>query len=366
MNNKKNYHMKIKLIVTFILLFYSSIVLGQNPLDLNSSDKEEIVKKVASIMHEKYVFVDVGKKMAKHILQLYGQGEYVQFNEVKPFCRRLTSDLRKISNDKHIFVFYSPEEAVDVAARNNQLLVEEIEEINKYYEKIEQRENYGFKKVEILKGNIGYFEIEYISGDPKACEKVDNILGFLCNTNAIIIDLRNNGGGGGSGADDLLMSYFFGEEKVLLSGVYDRESDKIQQTWSLENVSGKRLPNIDLYILTSSKTFSAAENISYSLQALNRAVIVGEKTKGGAHPIDVIQVKGDILTQVSIGNSINPITGTNWEGVGVKPDIDVSSEDALSKAHILAINKIINKTNDPEYKEELMKIIKILSEEKSE
>lgn len=344
--------MKKLLIVCIIVLSQGIFVCAQDTFVIDIKTKEQVVNKVASIIQEKYVFADIGEKMAKHIRQQHKKGEYNSFSEVKPFCKKLTSDLREISNDKHIFVFFSPEEAREVAARNNLLPPEEISKINEYYHKQDTRGNFGFEKIEILDGNVGYVNLNWFSSSPKACKKVVGLMSFLSDADAIIIDLRDNGGGGGS-AGRLLMSYFFGDEKVPFTGVYLREANKTEQSWSAAYVSGKRLPDVDLYILTNSRTFSAAEDFCYSLQALKRAVIIGENTKGGAHPVDVIIVKGDILTQVSIGNSVNPITGTNWEANGVKPDIEASSENALNIAHTIALKKIIEKTSDTEYKNEL-------------
>jgi len=122
------------------------------------------------------------------------------------------------------------------------------------------------------------------------------------------------------------------------------------------------MPDVDLYILTSSRTFSAAEDFAYSLQQLKRAVVVGESTKGGAHPVDVLIVEGSILTQVSIGESINPITKTNWEGVGVQPDFEVPAEKALATAHLLALKGLLSKTTSVTVREELIPLIEEISE----
>lgn len=349
----KKIHATIIIIVIIIVEMTSS----QSLLILDQNLKSEIIEKVAKIMKDKYVFEEVGNKMSDFLVQQHNERKYDSITDIKEFCQKLTSDLRQISNDKHLFVFYSPEEAKEVAARNKSLSKNEIKKIEDYYELSESRSNYGFNKVEILVGNIGYIDIDYFSSSVNANNKVDNIIGFVENTDAIIIDLRDNGGGGGSGADQLLMSYFFGDERVPFSGVYYRETDRIHESWSNHDTKCKKLPNIDLYILTNSNTFSAAEFIAYSLQVLNRAVIIGEVTKGGAHPVDVLIVKGDILTQVSIGNSINPITNSNWEETGVIPEVTSPSDSALTVAYKMALKKIMDRTEDKLYKDNLNEII---------
>jgi len=322
---------------TFIFLLIN-ITNAQTKITIDTALKNEVIDKVAEIMREKYVFEDVGIKMADHIRKLHRQGKYDSFSEIKPFCSQMTKDLREISHDKHLFVFHSPEERKEVAARNNLLPAKEIQRIEEAQEKADRKGSYGFNKVEILDRNIGYIDLNWFSGSPKAEEKVIETMKFLSDTEAIIIDLRDNGGGGGT-AGNLLMSYFF-DKKVPFTGAYSRETGKITKSWSLDEVPGKKRPDVDLYILISKRTFSAAEDFSYTLQALDRATIVGEPSKGGAHPVDVIIVKGDILTQVSIGNSVNPLTGSNWEGTGVIPDIRIDAVNALETALNLALDKL--------------------------
>ena len=99
-----------------------------------------------------------------------------------------------------------------------------------------------------------------------------------------------------------------------------------------------------LYILTSRRTFSAAEAFAYNLQALGRATIVGEVTGGGAHPFEYRRVHPHFAVDLPEGKSVNPITGTNWEGVGVKPDVPVPPDEALSRALELARAAIADRT----------------------
>jgi len=354
---------RYKIFLAAILLFFLVMmsdqgVIAQGTLKLDVDTKKEVVNKVADFMRDYYVFPEIGEKMGAYIKTKHSSGDYNSYNDVKEFCKRVTADLREICHDRHIFVFYSPEEAREVAARKNLLPAEEIEKMNKMDFEMDRRANFGFSKVEILAGNIGYLDLNYFSASNFACETAVGAMRFLSCSDAIIIDLRSNGGGGGGGVGPVLASYFFNGERVQLSGAYFRSTGTIEQSWTLPFVPGKRMPDIDLYILTSSRTFSAAEDFSYSLKHLKRAVIVGESTKGGAHPVDVIIVKGSILTQISIGNSVNPITNSNWEGVGVKPDIEVPAEKALETAHLLALKKLLKNATDEALKQKLRSLIK--------
>ena len=323
-------------------------------LTIDADTRAEVVNKVAEIMRDIFVFPESGVEMSDFVSKKLAGGEYDEFGEIKPFCSKLTEDLRSICHDKHLFVFYSQEEAVEVRAAKNLLSEADAAKVKAMYKVWYERQNYGFQKVEILKGNIGYLKLDTFPGI-RGADTCISAMGFLANTNAMIIDLRDNGGG--EGFDGLLSSYFFTAEKVLLGSAKYRDPALNTESWTLPYVPGKRLPEIDLYILTSSRTFSAAEGFTYDLQQLKRAVVVGETTKGGAHPIDVLIVKGDILTQVPIGCSYNPISKKNWEKSGVIPDIVTSDDAALKTAHITALEKVIGKIGDEEYKKQLSKVL---------
>jgi hypothetical protein len=347
-----------KLCSSFLFsIVFAQAVFAMSPMVITADEKAVIVTKVALIMTERYVDAEIGRKMASLVMSMQSTGKYDEYIDVKSFCSALTSDLRSVSNDKHLFVFHSPEEKREVAARLNLLPKDEIEDIKRRTYEAERRDNFGFQKAEVLDGNVGYINLQYFSEAEERTEITIALMAFLSNADAIVIDLRENGGGEGQ---TILSSYFFPSGKIELSGAYFRESDLVERSWTFPYVPGKRLPLVDLYILTSSKTFSAAESFAYTLQQLDRAVIVGEQTKGGAHPVDVLIVKDDILTQVSIGKSINPITKTNWEGVGVRPDIAVSASDALSTAYLLALKSLLKKTTDNDRSDELRTLIQAM------
>ena len=137
-----------------------------------------------------------------------------------------------------------------------------------------------------------------------------------------------------------LASYFFGDTPVLLNRFIDRPSQTTREQWTLPSVPGVRLPDVPLYLLTSSRTFSAAEGFAYTLKHLGRAVVVGERTGGGAHPSRDVPIGAGLVAFVPVARSEHPRTGTDWEGVGVDPDIKVPAEDALETARKHALHKL--------------------------
>ena len=124
------------------------------------------------------------------------------------------------------------------------------------------------------------------------------------------------------------------------------------------------MPDVDLYILTSQRTFSGAEEFTYNMKNLKRATIIGVTTGGGAHPVDQMPVNDQIVITVPIGRAINPITKTNWEGVGVLQDISIPAPDALKEAHILALKKMLQGTSDPDQRSQLQEMLKKLEAER--
>jgi hypothetical protein len=145
----------------------------------------------------------------------------------------------------------------------------------------------------------------------------------------------------------LLTSYLYGDMEVIhLNDFYFRPADETTQSWTLPYVQGKRNPKALVYVLTSDYTFSAAEEFTYNLQNLKRGTVVGKTTGGGAHPGGTHLIYESYLCFIPSGRAVNPISKTNWEGTGVVPDLQVDTEDALTRAHWMALDSLRKKTDD--------------------
>jgi C-terminal processing protease CtpA/Prc len=207
--------------------------------------------------------------------------------------------------------------------------------------------NGGYRRVERLPGNVGYLQVDGFMHPDVAADPAAAAMNFLANTDALIIDLRRNGGGGPQSVA-LLCSYLFDEKPVHLNDLYWRKGDRTEEFWTLKELAGKRYLGRDVYLLTSHRTFSAAEEFAYDLQSLKRVTIVGETTGGGAHPGGGVPIGEHFMVFIPSGRAINPITKTNWEGTGVKPDVEATADKALETAHQLAVKKLLEKAPNEE------------------
>ena len=314
---------------------------------VDAETQGKIIDTVCKALEDIYVFPDVAKKMEDLIRKQYKNKAYQNLTGYMEFTTKLTEDLRSISHDGHLWVRYNPD-------ANLRLMEEDSMTTEQHQQLLEQmaHNNYGWYKLERLPGNIGYADFRNFRDAEYAGPTAIAAMNFLANCDAVIFDLRQNGGGSPS-MIQLITSYFVGPE-VHLNSFYIRRTDSIQQFWTLPYVPGPQMRDVDLYVLTSSYTFSAAEEFTYNLKTLKRATIVGETTGGGAHPLDILNYPElKVSIGVPYGRAINPISGTNWEGTGVEPDIKTTAEQALDAAQLDALTKLAAKETDPGRKTQL-------------
>jgi hypothetical protein len=299
-------------------------------------NQTKIVESLTREFKENYVFPETAAKMEAALKQNLADGRYKDIDDPEILASRLKADLIEVSHDKHINVFYMEQDPGN-AEVNPAVQAKEVAEM--------ASSNFGFKRLEILPGNIGYIDLrgfmpaEY--GGPTAVAAMK----YMANTRALIFDLRNNGGGSPS-MIQLLTSYLVAAP-THLNTFYVRKSNSEEQFWTAAHVDGPRYLDKEVYVLTSGGTFSAAEEFSYNLKNMKRATLVGETTGGGAHPVNFHYLKDiKFAAMIPFGRAINPITKTNWEGTGVEPDVKVKTEEALIKAHSLALEILLKKTKD--------------------
>jgi hypothetical protein len=335
----KTFNLKSLFFVSAMAL--TSYVQAQEKPTLDATSRKIVVDSMAAILTREYVFPEIGSKMADKLQTQLKKGFFDKATDVKVFADLLTQEVRSINHDLHLRVNFNPAFAKDI--QNSQTDSLQAIEIEKQYLAEEKRRNFGFEKVEILKGNIGYIKLNGFAGDISkgAGETAIAAMNFVANTEAVIFDLRQNGGGSPE-MIQLLSSYLF-DVPVHLNSFYFRPNNQTTQTWTFPHVQGKKITNTPVYILTSNYTFSAAEEFTYNLKNLKRATIVGETTGGGAHPGGMVSIANGYVMFVPNGKAINPITNTNWEGTGIAPHVEIPKYKALHQAQLLILQDLAKK-----------------------
>ncbi|HEX3785992.1 MAG TPA: S41 family peptidase [Pseudonocardiaceae bacterium] len=278
------------------------------------STRRELIDAVIALVTADYVFPDV----AKQVVEVLRGKEYEHLVDDAEFAATVTADLRSVSADEHLRLLHEPPRPKGAARAH------------------------GFDKIEILDGNIGYLQNTLLQDPQRYGDSTAAAMTLIADTEALIIDLRRHRGGH-SAMVAMICGYLF-DEFTHLNDVYVRPHDLTVQFWTPHYVPGRRFGGSKpIWVLTSSTTFSAGEELAYNLQQLGRGTIVGEKTRGGATSASSgwHKITEDLVATIPDARSINPVTGTNWAGVGVTPDIEMPAADALTHAYELARNNAV-------------------------
>src|SRR5262245_32476546 len=334
----------------FVFVLTASVP-GQSPTPatIQKSERDSVIEALAMKLSTGYVLPEAVGRISQALHSANSAGEY-DGKTPQEFADAVGRTLRNASHDKHFAVFYQP--APSVSAESALPSVEQRERLN-----------FGFGKLERLRGNVGYLELVNFSElRQQSAETASALLSTLANFDAIILDLRRNGGGNTPMAA-FIATYFFDAPRVHLNDIYWRDTNETNQFWTTIFVPGRRSAKQPLYILTSASTFSAAEDFCYSMQNLKRALVVGETTGGGAHSSRGPQRLTPSFTAIiPAGRSVSPITKTNWEGTGVTPDIKTSADTSLSVAHLHALRCLLEKETDRQWKQTLQQVADSLSQ----
>jgi hypothetical protein len=290
-------------------------------IELDEAQRSRVIAKAAKLIQQFYVFPDVANRIAGKLKAQQKRGDYRGIVDGRIFEARVTDDLKAISGDKHFQLDYFVNGAPPDPGPKRRPHSDP---------KKLAASNCGFEKADHLSPNIGYLKINFFA-EPETCAPTAiAAMNFLADSDALIIDLRESAGGSPSMAV-LLSSYLF-DEPVHLGDVYERQKDSIEQRWTFSYVPGRRFIGKPVYVLTSTRTFSAGELFSFDLKNLKRATLVGEATGGGAHPMRPHRIDGHFFIRIPFGRFMDPVTKSDWQGTGVKPDIKVATADALDEA----------------------------------
>lgn len=332
----------------FLALFLSFNVSQAQEPALTAEYKAEAIASLCQLMNTYYVFPEVAKDTETHLKEQLAAGHFDAYTTDETFAAALTESVQSVNKDKHMRIrknrpYVAPDNSPERA------IEEQLDRMNRsrWY-------NAGFVEVKVIEGNVGYLDLRGFAGLESAQAHADAAMKLMSRADAIIIDLTQNGGGSPRMVQ-YLCSYFFDDHRHLNS-LYWREGDVTEEFWTLERVGGTKLPNVPLFVMTSNRTFSGAEEFSYNMQTQERATLVGQTTGGGANPGGTMPINENLSVFIPRGRAINPITKTNWEGVGVIPEVkttpDITYETTLKLAQEAA--KAYRNQRDAEYTQLLL------------
>jgi C-terminal processing protease CtpA/Prc len=302
--------------------------------DAGADEKRAAIARVADLLETRYVDAKKGRDLARQVRRDGASRRWETFSADEVFAKAVTARLRELSGDGHLSLDFSAKALAAEADSAEEAFG--AEEFEKWYG---VGVNHGFEEVRRLDGNVGYLNLTVFAPPSMGADLAVAAMSLLAQSDALIIDLRHNGGGDGA-MGNLLAGYLFDGAREM-SGTYNRPADKFTRAYSPAWVPGRRFgAGKPVYLLISKRTFSAAEAFAYDLQALGRAVVVGEPSGGGAHPFEYRRAGTHFMLSLPEGRSVNPVTGKDWEGVGVQPDIAVPEARALEKALELARERI--------------------------
>ncbi len=332
------------LLIPLLLVSLSATAQPTGPT-LTAKDRREIAEAFANAVETKYVLADQAKKMAAAVRTKIRAGAYDDLEPAQAFASAVLKDARAVNDDKHLRLQVTP----------SPIPVESDEEKEKRLAPMmaaqARRANFGLAKAERLEGNVGYLDIEFFPSPKLAAPTADAAMAFLAETDALIIDARRHRGG-----DPEMVAYLvshFVAPGTLINTIYSRDKTE-PDLFHAAKIPAKPYSK-KVYVLTSNKTFSGGEELAYDLQSLGRGKVYGEVTGGGAHPTGAFRIHERFMAFIPSKRSVNPITKTNWEGIGVKPDVAVPAADALRVAHAAALNDLAT-TADGQWRAELEKI----------
>lgn len=323
-----------------------SLAAGEPAPSLTQAQRRAVVATLAKSLNDRYVFPEVASKVGAALEAKAAQGAYEEAASPEAFAERLSKDLREMGKDGHFRVRFDPGFKPG-GEEDRPPTPEEVAQMRLF----SARRAFGIAKVEQLPGNVGYLDVRGFGPTEFVGPAFSAALSLLSGTEALILDLRQNGGGDPESVA-YLVSHFFAEGDTRhLNSIYNRPRNTTRQYWTSPTVGVRYTQPV--YVLTSSWTFSGGEECAYDFQTQKRATLVGETTGGGANPGGAVDLGHGFNAFIPTGRAINPVTNTNWEHVGVKPDVAVPALEALKVAHTTILKNLLEKESDPKARKRL-------------
>ncbi len=378
----KNSASSLAIILSLFCLIGTTAQSQEQTVDARTKEQLQVI--MSHLLETMYVSPEIGKQLGSQLQAKFESGAYKDVATPTQLAEALTRDLRELSKDPHLRLAYAPATSVSEtpgspsgqpswggsiltpqeweirrssmfprASSSNQPAQRGGPELNARMANQLQQANYHFREAKYLSGNIGYLKLDGFAPGQAARDTAAKTMALLANSEGMIIDLRRCPGGSGEMVN-FLASYFFDKEPRVLMNRYFRPTGETVQSKTIADIPGKRMLDIDLYLLVSANTVSACESFAYTLQQYGRARVIGERTAGAGYNNVFIPIGKGYSFSVSIGRPVHPRSGKGWQVEGVQPDMAVTPDKALETAHREALQKLVGRTTDEKRKKELM------------
>ena len=353
-------HLRHALPLSLLTLICSSAAFAQtsspSSTPIDAAEQSAVIAALGQQLKSQYVFPDVAARTAVALSSKAAHGDYRDTHTTAAFAKVLSTDLRTIGNDKHFAVKFAPDLSPppqnddkggdDKGVDDKDANAREIAQMIAQMRSDSARESYGISRMQLLPGGVSYIDLRSFGHPEIVAAAYDAALSLVAGTRALVLDLRQNYGGEPDGVAYLLSHFFAEGDARHLNDVYYRPDHSTHQFWTIPSA----MPRFDgpIYVLTSPFTGSAAEECAYDLQTQKRATLVGETTVGAANPGGWIPLGHGFMAFIPMARAINPITQTNWEHVGVKPDVAVPASSAMKTAYVAILDDLLKKSKEPE------------------
>ncbi|HEX8239157.1 MAG TPA: S41 family peptidase [Allosphingosinicella sp.] len=305
------------------------------------ADGRAVVTALRKLLAENYVLPEVRPKLDSALAKGLAAGRY-DISDPGVLVERVNADLAAVTPDKHLGLQYDPRQSADLAAALAAQPASRPDDDTPSPEQIRQaqRRNHGFTEMKVLPGNVRYVNMQgFVWVGPKSAEAYDNVMRFLRDGDAVIIDLRQNGGGSPESVQ-YLVSHFMEPDKPLMT--FHMAGNQIDRTSTLANLPAGRMVGKPLYVLTGGRTASAAEEFTGHIAGYKLGELIGATTAGAGFRNQFFPLPGGYLVSISVGRAVLASTGKDWEGVGIAPTTATDPEKALLVAQVHALRRLVS------------------------
>jgi len=283
------------------IFIFSSISAAYSSEELTETQQKIIIENIVKNIHQHSIYLDISITVKEKLTENFTNYKYLGYEDRASFSARITKDLKAITLDPLIKVTLAQSKKKTLAADLN-------------------------NSVKIIEDNVGLVELNLSSSKIE----IDSLFSKLVEADSLVLDLRD------SDTSELatieyLSGYLF-SQKTLLTKIYWKDSDQLQPYWASEKVTGKKRPDVPLYLLTNANTSGSAEIFAASLKQLKRAYAVGENTAGNINSRRDFSIGNGLSISMPYGK----VSQSAKELAYAKPDLLVVSFLAFQETYPMA------------------------------